>query len=175
MDDDAADGASLVRQEAGRLEALVHSLRLLGNETGVGAEALELRDVLEQSVELHRYHRDLRDVEVEIDASVRVMPVRIERRRAAHALLILLAAAASAASVRQQVVRVALSGDDSAVRLTLAAPGDDATSGIYSESLLEAAGALLESSGGAISLEQGALVLELPALGAVRQTERSAR
>jgi nitrogen-specific signal transduction histidine kinase len=175
LDDDAAEGATMLRQETGRLETLVHSLRLLGNETGTSAEPLELGEILEQSVALHRYHRDLRDVEVDIDTSARVMPVRIERRRATHALLMLLAATAAVATVRQQVVRAQLTGDTASVRLTLAVPGDGPEAGAPSDALLDAARALIEASGGAISSDASSVVLELPALGALRERERTAR
>jgi nitrogen-specific signal transduction histidine kinase len=175
LDDDAAEGATMLRQETGRLEALVHSLRLLGNETDTSAEPLELGEILEQSVALHRYHRDLRDVEVDIDTSARVMPVRIERRRATHALLMMLAATAAVATVRQQVVRVQLTGDAASVRLTLAVPGNGLEAGAPSEALLDAARALIEASGGVISSDSGSVVLELPALGALRERERTAR
>src|SRR5690606_34376697 len=176
MDNDASEGATMLRQETGRLEALVHSLRLLGNETGTSAEPLELREVLEQAVALHRYHRDLRDVEVEVDTTARVMPVRIERRRATHALLMLLAESAAMATAREQLLRVQLSGDDSSVRLTFVVPGDgsDADSP-PSDAMLDAARALIEASGGVISDDANSIVLDLPALGAVRERERAAR
>lgn len=175
MDDDAAEGATMLRQETGRLEALVHALRLLGNETGTSAEALELRSVLEETLALHRYHRDLRDVEMDVDTTARVMPVRIERRRAVHALLMLLASSAAAATDRQNVVRVEISGDDSTVRLTLTVQGDGTGPGPRSDGLLEAARDLIHPSGGTIESESGSLVLELPALGALRERERAAR
>ena len=175
MDNDASEGATMLRQETGRLEALVRSLRLLGNEAGTSAEPLELREVLEQSVALHRYHRDLRDVEVEVDATERVMPVRIERRRATHALLMLLAEAAAMATTREQRVLVRLSGDDSSVRLTFAVPGDGPDTDSPSDTLLDAARALIEASGGVIEDGASSMVLELPALGAVRERERAAR
>jgi nitrogen-specific signal transduction histidine kinase len=175
MDDDADQGAPMLRQETDRLEVLVHALRLLGNETATSAEALELRSVLEETLALHRYHRDLRDVEMDVDTTARVMPVRIERRRAVHALLMLLASGAAAATGRQNVVRVQISGDDSAVRLTLTVPGDSPEPVSFSDGLLGAARDLIHPSGGTIESESGSLILELPALGALRERERAAR
>lgn len=168
LENDATEGATMLRQESGRLETLVHALRLLGNESGSSPEALELPEVLEQSVALHRYHRDLRDVEVEIDAAARVMPVRIERRRVVHAVLLLLAATAAVATVRQRVVRAHVSGDDSIVRLTLIAAGDGDESATPSAALLETARALVQASGGTVAAEGDSVVLELPALGVFR-------
>ena len=174
MDGDASEGSTMLRQEAGRFETIVQSLRLLGNEAGVSAEALELRDLLDQALALHKFHRDLRDVEIAVESDVRVPPVRIERRRAIHGLVMLLAAVASAAVERQQTVRVRLAGDESAVRLTLAvSDGEDV--GTASGRLVNDARALLEPSNGTVTIEDGVIVLGLPALGAIREKERAAR
>lgn len=174
MDGDVSEGATMLRQEAGRFEAIVQSLRLLGNEAGVSAEAVELRELLDQALALHKFHRDLRDVEIAVESDERVPPVRIERRRAIHGLVMLLAVAATAAVERQQTVRVRLAGDESAVRLTLAvSDGEDV--GTASSRLVNDARALLETSDGTVTIENGAIVLGLPALGALREKERAAR
>lgn len=174
MDGDASEGSTMLRQEAGRFEAIIQSLRLLGNEAGVSAEALEMRDLLDQALALHKFHRDLRDVEITIDAEERIPPVRVERRPTIHALVMLLAVATAGAAEREQTVRVRLEGDESTVRLTLVASDGEKVSGA-STALVNHAREQLERSQGSVAIDGSEIVLELPALGALRQKERAAR
>lgn len=173
MDGDASEGATMLKQEAGRFEAIVASLRLLGNEAGVSAEALDVRELIDQALALHKFHRDLRDVEIAVETDERVPPVRVERRRAIHALVVLMAVVASAAAAREQSVRAHLAGDDESVRLSLTvSDGEDPAS--ESSGLIDGARELIAASGGDVVADGQAIVLEIPALGAVRAKERAA-
>ena len=87
MEDSPAENADMLRQEVGRLELLVHHLRLLVDESAAPPEALQLPEVTAAAIALHKYHRDLRDVTVLMGGDITVEPVHISRSRLVRALL----------------------------------------------------------------------------------------
>ena len=162
LDDDVAANAELLRTEVGRLEALVHALRLLGTEGEAVPEALDLPELLGDAIALHRHHRDLRDVAIIVEDGERPRPVRAARARLAQALLLLLAAAASTVDDSAIAVHARFGGNGHA-RLTLSRPG--AAEATRSPALLDAAAALVAPAGGTVASSGNEIVLDLPALG----------
>jgi hypothetical protein len=171
MEDAPSENADMLRKEVGRLELLVQHLRLLGDESAVPAEALQLPEVTAAAIALHGYHRDFRDVTVLVGGETSVQPVHVQRSRLLRVLLMLLAASAMAAG-RDHAVHATFSAEDALVRVTIGPDGKAKWNANPSDALLDGARAWLGDSEGSVSRNGATILLELPSLAAVRARER---
>jgi hypothetical protein len=176
----------MLRQETGRLEALVQHMRLLAGGGGreLGAEALQLPGLIAEAVALHGYHRELREVEITVESHPAVLPVNAERARMLHALLLMLTASSSAAREYKKPgakLRVSCEGEGSSVLVRIDA-GDGMSAGALpplNEDHIAGATALVSQAHGEVVVpaphERGVLAeLRLPSLLEIRARERDA-
>jgi hypothetical protein len=167
----AADARARLSRESGRVAEVNRLLRLLPRERGARAEALQLAEVLDDALALHRHHPERRDRAVTVTTDAGVLPVRVERWALLRALLLLLGAAADGAT-QGPALAVRVSGDASVVRVRVVGGSgkDDAS---RAEEMVSLAGTFADRCGGRIERdEDGAFALALPSLLELRRRER---
>lgn len=131
------------------------------------AEALELRDVLDDAVRLHEHHPRLRGEPVAVQFKGAPAAVRAPRWALVRVMVMLLHAAKREEESAPERGRAALRvvGDDTEVAVhvgTAAAPSADLV-------------ALAERCGGSVTTTSEELTLRLPSLRELRRRERDAR
>jgi C4-dicarboxylate-specific signal transduction histidine kinase len=130
------------------------------------AEALELRPVLDDAIELHASHPRMRMIRCEVAASGAIQPVRTPRWALLRLLLVLVDAAKEAVDGgAASHVPIRLTSDARSTSVRIMARGNG---GLYGA-------AMAEECGGTLARDGRELVLTLPSLSEVRQRERDAR
>jgi hypothetical protein len=181
--DVAAEAASRVVREGERLREIDRVLKLLPRDRRAREEALELREVVDAAVALHRQRADLRDREVRVTVDAGVLPVRVERAALMRALVLLLAVATRPAEGDDVLVRVAGDAERAWVEITTEDDGaqraatDDSAEADRAEraARVDAAAALLRAMQGEVEQDaRGAWRAVLPSLPELRRREREA-
>lgn len=119
MEAPAGPVMGLFRGELQRLERLARLLHWLPRSPGRGPEPVSLGDLLPELVELHREHRGLERIEVELEGDPRTPPVRADLAALCRAVLLLLAGAARVASPAGGRIAAAYGPAGAAAKLTI--------------------------------------------------------
>lgn len=127
-------------------------------------EALELRPLLEDAIDLHAHHPLLRSIECKVEVDGAMQPVRAPRWALLRLLLLLVDAAKAAVGESERATCVRLGSDAAAARVCVKAAGDGGSYGAEMSALC----------GGTLAREGDDLVLTLPSLKRLRERERSA-
>lgn len=167
--------------EAGRLERVIHLLRLL--PSGRTPYPVRIEEVLPQVLELHRVHSEFPETEYEPFCADGLLPVRVEPSLLTRALLVFLTVAVRRVRGEGGARILIHCGGDERYTSISAQCGDarppegspeERAEGAYLEAAVEllARGGL---DGAAVADEAGDLILRLPTLLETRRREREAR
>jgi hypothetical protein len=160
-----------LRGDLRRLEECNRVIRLLRRDAGVGEEALMLSDVLADSLAIHHYLQDVRDMTVTIVPVRYVEPVRVERWALLRAMTLLVADATRLAKRVNGAVQAATESDEQWVSVEFRVRAD----GIDDLPIVEGgsyAATLAATFGGTVARRPAAVQLRLPTLKARRAADR---
>ena len=166
LGDEEGDPVTVLPAEIAQLHR-VNALFGMLPERKTEAEALELRAVLEDAIQLHAHHPRLRGEQVAVDFEGAPAVVRAPRWALVRVLVMLVHAATRTAQSEERpaVARLRIRSDETTVGVLVAAAMEPSADLV----------ALAERCGGAVVREQGDLVLTMPSLRELRRREREAR
>lgn len=172
-------------QEVKRLNHLLHLYRLMPAEPFVTTEPVRVQDVLQQVMELHAHHADLRGIPIEVDAAHDTPPVLVRPSALLRCLLVLLESAAGNAlrSGANAVLHVSHGGDADEVHVQFEAPcspgqllftGDGSLLHAVNSGLAHAHGSATASLARETPYDRLTYRISLPTLAAARRAEQAA-